>query len=138
MYYVTYGKPDKISNELMDKAIVFASEFLDIDETIEVDFEDEFEEDRCGYCDYDEDGVTVFINPNMKKSQILITLFHEMVHAKQFVLGELIPGEGKNPSRWMGKEYDVPYLETPWEREAYEYETAMWDIFRKETNWLTL
>jgi hypothetical protein len=135
MYYVTYGKPSKISDETMDKAILFASEFLEMDETIEVDFEDEFEDDRCGYCDYDEDGVTVFINPKMKKSQIIVTLFHEMVHAKQFVRGELVPGEGKRHSRWMGEECNLPYLETPWEREAYELETVMWDIFRKEYNW---
>ena len=136
MYYVTYGKPSKISDVLMDKAISFASDFLDINEDLEVDFEDCFEEDKCGYCDYDEDGVTIFINPDMKKSQIITTLFHEMVHAKQFVRCELISGEGKNPSRWMGKECDLPYFETPWEQEAYELESVMWDIFKKEVNWL--
>lgn len=138
MYYVTYDKPRKISEELLDRAILFASEFLDMDETIEIDFGDEFEDDRCGYCDYDEDGVTIFINPKMKKSQIIITLFHEMVHARQFVLGQLVPGEGRKPSRWMGEEYDVPYLESPWESEAYELEVVMWDIFRKDSKWLTL
>jgi hypothetical protein len=138
MYYVSYGKPSKISNELMDKAVAFASEFLEIDENVEVDFEETFEENCCGWCDYDEDGITVFVNPKMKKSQIITTFFHEMVHAKQFVKGELISGEGRNPSRWMGKECDLPYYETPWEQEAYELEAVMWDIFRKETNWLTI
>lgn len=138
MYYVSYGKPSKISNELMDKAVAFASEFLEIDENVEVDFEEKFEEDCCGWCDYDEDGITVFVNPKMKKSEIITTFFHEMVHAKQFVKGELISGEGKSPSRWFGKECDLPYVETPWEQEAYELEAVMWDIFRKETNWLAI
>lgn len=135
MYYVTYGKPNKISDTLMDKAIVFASDFLEMDDNIEVDFEDKFDGGHCGYCDYDEDGVTVFINPKMKKSEILKTLFHEMVHAKQFLDGRLIPGEGKKHSRWMGEECDLPYFETPWEQEAYELESVMWDIFRKDEFW---
>lgn len=138
MYYVTYGKPKKISDALMDKAILFASDFLQIDEDIQVDFEDTFEEDRCGYCDYDEDGVSIAINPKMKKSQIITTLFHEMVHSKQFVNKELVSGEGLAPSRWKGKECDVPYLESPWEQEAYELEAVMWDIFKQQNNWLTL
>lgn len=136
MYYVTYGKPKKISDKLMDRAILFASEFLELNETIEVDFEDVIEKGQCGYCDYDEDGITVFINSRMKISQIIITLFHEMVHAKQFIRGELITGEGKLPSRWLGDECNLPYLETPWEREAYELEAVMWDIFTKEYNWI--
>lgn len=138
MYYVTYGKPNKISDTLMDDAILFASEFLELNETIEVDFEDVIEEGQCGYCDYDENGVTVFINPKMKKSQIIITLFHELVHAKQFVDGRLIAGEGKRPSRWMGEECNLPYIETPWEQEAYELEAVMWDIFCKDSKWLTM
>jgi hypothetical protein len=132
MYYVTYDKPSKISNELMDRAILFASEFLEMDETIEVDFGDVFEDDRCGYCDYDEDGVTIYIKPTMKKKDIIVTLFHEMVHARQFVQKQLTPGEGNKPSRWMGEECSLPYLDTPWEREAYELEVLMWDIFSKQ------
>ena len=138
MYYVTYGKPNKISDALMDKVMCFASEFLELNETIEVDFEDEIQEGHCGYCDYDEDGITVFVNPKMKKSQIIVTLFHELVHAKQFVDGRLIPGEGKKHSRWMGEECNLPYMETPWEHEAYELEAVMWDIFRKDSKRLTM
>ena len=136
MYYVTYDKPKKISDQFMDCVILFASKFLELDDYLEIDFSDKFEHDRCGYCDYDEDGVTIFINPKMEKKKIVITLFHEMVHARQFIRGELvIPEDGKQPSRWFGKEYDVPYFESPWEQEAYELELVMWDIFQKEDNW---
>lgn len=138
MYYVTYGKPNKISDDLMDNAILFASEFLELNETIEVDFEGVIAQGHCGHCDYDEDEVTVFINPKMKKSEIIITLFHELVHAKQFVDGRLIMGEGRRPSRWMGNECDLPYAEAPWELEAFELEAVMWDIFRKEHNLLRM
>lgn len=132
MYYVTYKKPKKISDELMDRAILFASEFLDIDEAIEIDFEDEIKDGRCGHCDYDENGLTIFIRPTMKKKDIIVTLFHEMVHARQIILGQLIPGEGNEHPKWMGETCDLPYLETPWERDAYELELVMWDIFSKQ------
>lgn len=135
MYYVTYDKPKKISDDLMDSAILFAAKFLEMDDAIEIDFGDKFEEDKCGYCDYDEDGVTIFINSKMDKKKILVTLFHEMVHAKQFIRKELVlPENSTQPSRWLGKEYDVPYFESPWEQEAYELELVMWDIFTKDLN----
>lgn len=130
MYYCSYGKPAKISNELMDKAVLFASEFLEIDETIEIDFGGDFDGDCAGYCEYDEDdGVTLFVNPKMSKNKIIVTLFHEFVHAKQYLNGELIAGEGLRPSRWFGEEYDGDYYNLPWEKEAYELELVMADIF---------
>ncbi len=36
MYYVTYDKPKKISDQLIDGAILFASKFLDLDDYIEI------------------------------------------------------------------------------------------------------
>lgn len=132
MYYSTYGKPSKVSNPLMDKMVIFAADFLEIDETIEVDFEADFD-DIAGFCDYDkEEGVTIGINPNLSRTEICKTLFHEMVHAKQYIKGELVSGIGRKPSRWLGKEVKADYMDLPWEREAYEHEAAMWAIFSTE------
>ena len=133
MYYIAYGKPKNISYELMDKAVLFASEFLEIDESIEIDFAGDFSDDCAGYCDYDEDeGITLYVNPKMGKKSILITLFHEFVHAKQYINGELESGTGLKPSRWFGEEYSGDYYDLPWEKEAYELEVAMADIFFNE------
>jgi hypothetical protein len=55
-----------------------------------------------------------------------------MVHAKQYIRGELISGVGKAPSRWLGKEVTGNYMDLPWEREAYDTEAAMWAIFSTE------
>ena len=133
MYYVSYGKPRWISNELMDKAVLFASDFLEIDESIEIDFGGEFDNECAGYCDYDEeDGITLFLNPKLKKKMVITTLFHEFVHAKQYINGELEIGEGKAPSRWNGEPFDGDYYSLPWEKEAYELETVMSDIFFNE------
>lgn len=130
MYYVCYDKPNKISNTLMDNMVLFASEFLEIDETIEVNFDGEFDNDGAGYAVYDEDEASVYINPSLSKDQIIKTFFHEMVHIKQYVKGELKSGVGKNPSRWMGEIYETSYMDSPWEQEAYELETVMYDIFK--------
>ena len=134
MFYVTYDKPKIISDNLMDKAVQFASEFLDIDTYLEIDFNGEFDEGCCGYCNYEKDDeeLTVHISPNMTRKEIVATFFHEMVHAKQYLKGELTSGIGKNPSRWNGKECAVSYFESPWEQEAYELEAVMVDIFKEE------
>lgn len=133
MYYETYGKPKKVSYPLMDKMVLFAMDFLEIDETITVDFDDDFDE-TAGWCVHDEeDGITIGINPDLSRTQICKTLFHEMVHAKQYLNGELISGIGLKPSRWFGKAVSGNnYWELPWEKEAYEYEAIMWDIFSTE------
>jgi|TARA_B110000503_G_scaffold75014_1_gene115793 hypothetical protein len=130
MYYVTYAKPKKISNKLMDNIVVFAYDFLNIEEIIEIDFDDDFE-DRGGYCDFTEDEIIIGINPKQTKAEIIRTLFHEMVHVKQYVRGQLLHNDD-DTSMWNGRECDLPYWERPWEKEAYEYEDAMWDIFSRE------
>jgi hypothetical protein len=135
MYYVSYGKPNKISDDLMDKAVLFASDFLEIDESVEIDFGGEFDNDCAGYCDYDEeDGITLFVNPKLNKKMVIMTLFHEFVHAKQYINGELVSGIGNRRSRWNGKPYDGDYYSLPWEKEAYELEAVMSDIFFSEVS----
>lgn len=134
MYYVCYDKPNDLQNELMDAMVLFAGEFLEIDECIEVFFDGEFDNDCAGYASYDEDECAVYINPHQGKHEIIKTFFHEMVHIKQYINGELVSGTGNNRSRWMGEEYDTTYYESPWEQEAYEHEAAMFDIFISQLN----
>ncbi len=131
MFYVSYDKPQSISNKLMDKAVRFAADFLEIDGTLEVYFDGEFGDNCCGYCDYDpeDEELSVYINPKHDGHDIITTFFHEMVHVKQYLKGELESGTGKQPSKWKGKEYNVSYFEAPWEQEAYELEKVMSDIF---------
>jgi len=134
MFYVTYDKPKKISNSLMDKMIIFASDFLQIDGELEIYFDGEFNNDCCGYVEYEpnDNEILMYINPSLNKKDIITTLFHEMVHVKQYLHNELKSGIGKLPSRWKGKKYNVSYYESPWEVEAYEYEKIMSDIFKQE------
>ncbi len=52
------------------------------------------------------------------------TLAHEMVHAKQYLRGEL----SGYSLEWKGKECtDDQYKTAPWEQEAYELEKKLYD-----------
>jgi len=63
-------------------------------------------------------------------SEILRVLFHELVHFKQFVSGELVG------SKWKGKQIDtdvVPYRLLPWEIEAWAMMDVMLDAYISES-----
>ena len=57
---------------------------------------------------------------------IMLNLAHELIHAKQFLLGQLSPTN----FQWKTKDYNgVPYSRTPWEREAYRKEDWVYETF---------
>lgn len=66
------------------------------------------------------DCLLVIIKPNKRLKEIACTLAHEMVHVKQMAKGQL-KGGGDGTQIWMGKRYpaDTPYLDRPWEIDAY-------------------
>lgn len=57
------------------------------------------------------------VNRNINESEKLLTIAHEMVHIKQYVKGEL----NEHMSYWRGREIkkELPYMEQPWEKEAF-------------------
>ncbi len=61
----------------------------------------------------------VIIKPNRNLVQLGLTLAHEMVHVKQLAKGLL--KQKRSGHTWMGKMYGkkTPYLQMPWEIEAY-------------------
>jgi len=132
MFYVSYDKPAKIPDAMMDRAVAFASEFLEIEGEMEVLFDGEFDNDCFGYVEYDPEDLElcVYIDGKNQQDQILTTFFHEMVHVKQYLKGELVSGIGKKPSRWYGKTFDGDYYNSPWEQEAFELEKIMFDCFK--------
>jgi hypothetical protein len=69
--------------------------------------------------------ITIAVDSALQLPQMLMTLAHEMVHAKQYVRGQY-RGEwsrnGKMRKIWLGKQYSVAYLKRPWEREAFRRE----------------
>lgn len=81
-------------------------------------------------CEGDTEGMTidlskwtgaylVIIKPRRNLVQLGLTLAHEMVHVKQLAKGLL--RQKRSGHTWMGKMYGkkTPYLQMPWEIEAY-------------------
>jgi len=55
--------------------------------------------------------------------EMMMTLAHEMVHAKQFIRGEL---SGLGIWRWKGRKAEgYKYENQPWEREAFKLENIL-------------
>lgn len=61
----------------------------------------------------------VVIKPQRDLVQMGLTLAHEMVHVKQLARGIL--KQKRSGNTWMGKMYGkkIPYLDLPWEIEAF-------------------
>ena len=65
------------------------------------------------------------------RDEMLVNLTHELVHAKQFIAGELSPTTAK----WKKGDYSkVPYSKQPWEREAYYWEKRLYEKFFEKLN----
>ena len=69
------------------------------------------------------------VDENSKKfthDQMMLNLAHELVHAKQFIKGELSP----KLHSWKKKNHSkTPYSRQPWEREAYKLEEQIFNMF---------
>lgn len=65
-------------------------------------------------------NIEVALDSKLDLETMLTTLAHEMVHVKQYVLGQLKLRDGVYT--WLGKEYDTSYVESPWEIEAFSRE----------------
>lgn len=65
------------------------------------------------------------------------TVFHEMVHLKQFYRNELLDIPEEDRYIWHGEFYTGDsdnYWLLPWEIEAYGFEMGMFNIFRERYN----
>lgn len=76
------------------------------------------------------------IDARQGKRTALRILAHEMVHVKQYVLGELRDGESKKHVTWRGKRHpaheDDRYWSLPWEIEAYGREPGLYYRLRRD------
>lgn len=123
MIYEVINQPKRIETVLLDSAVSFACEYLQLDIDLIVEF-DTLQKHQCGYCDYEEGEVIVTIAKRLSKKEAIQTLFHELVHAKQYVEGRLEDGY-----KWLGKVYEDDYRKLPWEVEAFDLEEKMMEAF---------
>ena len=77
-----------------------------------------------GFCGTDTDYDDIIIEiakEDFTDEELRCHLAHELVHAKQYIKQEL----SEDGRLWYGKEYNVPYYELPWEKEAYSKEKVL-------------
>jgi hypothetical protein len=123
MIYEVVNQPKRIETALFDSAVSFACKYLQLDVDLTVEF-DTLQKHQCGYCDYDEDEVIVTIAKRLSKREAIQTLFHELVHVKQYADGRLEHGY-----KWCGQVYEDDYNKLPWEVEAFDLEQKMMEAF---------
>ena len=96
----------------------------------------------CGFCMMDGDDLykprefVIELNKKCENETILLTLFHEMVHLKQYVRNELqIRSRPTVHRKWKGEQIneDLDYYSLPWEKEAYKVQNKLMKQWIKET-----
>lgn len=97
---------------------------------IEVTFRNKLDGDAAGYAHVESTGHVVIEiaktcqGEKYSQEEMLITLAHELVHAKQYLTGTL----SRDTNRWKGKIYHG-YENTPWEKEAYKLESILYNKY---------
>ena len=73
------------------------------------------------------------VDADLDLDRTLEMLAHEMVHVKQFALGELVDNPGGKTVKWQGKRVSVRdddgYWTLPWEIEAYGRQPGLYARF---------
>jgi hypothetical protein len=84
--------------------------------------------EEAGFCVGDRDEVEITVAKTSQGeayslSEQLVSLCHELVHAKQFLSGEL-----ENPMIWKGVDMSLlPLSQHPWETEAFDKEQSLFE-----------
>ena len=103
---------------------------------IEIEFVEELEDNHAGLCTGDTEYVQITLSKNFSfecgdtsnycDQEIASNLAHELVHARQFINGEI----NETDYVWKGVDYrSSDYADTPWEVEAYAMEKVLVDLF---------
>jgi len=136
---VTGHRSNKLKSELAVAAEYYASLLMPRrickNTSLTIQLKNRLAHDATGYCEYSvKDGpyreFTIELNKKLEEEEIFKYLAHEMVHLKQFALGELNDGTivGRN-ARWQSKHFDekkIDYWDQPWEIEAYGREIGLY------------
>lgn len=75
----------------------------------------------------DSKHIIMLLDSQLDDETLISTLCHEMVHVKQFALGQArIQYRGKNPTfLWMGRKVKACYWDQPWEQDAWRREKVL-------------
>jgi hypothetical protein len=97
------------------------------DVEVDVNIVTRCEHNHYALCSGDKDGAEIELARGDKDrlftlEEMMLNLAHELVHAKQFIKGEL----HERLNTWKKLDCSkMPYSETPWEKEAYLLENKL-------------
>lgn len=106
---------------------------------IDVEFKKELDDKADGYCEVMEVNsrnkpreFLIQIRKTKSKRYMLMTLAHEMIHLKQYALGEL----DEKMNVWKGRRVSssIDYWDSPWEIEAHGREAGLFSRFCDKYN----
>lgn len=72
--------------------------------------------------------LSMAVDSRLGTEQMFRTVAHEMVHAKQWVRGQVKQYQKRNGEldlTWMNRKYKCAYYDRPWEIEAYSRESVL-------------
>ena len=120
--YMIEGRPKNraIVEKYVDNMMVALNMHRFTARAVNIEFKKTLDNDAQGLCSGDKEVALISINKSLPFLRQMQALAHEMVHAKQFLRGEL--GHVKNELSWKGKVAKVAYMDAPWEIEAYKLE----------------
>jgi hypothetical protein len=128
MFYEVEKMSHQVSYDDLDSMLTFAMDYLEFDTDVPLIISFEVDnEQQSGFIDVDEDEILMNINPKLTGEELVRTVFHELVHAKQIQSGQYDP----NDSTWGGVMYTCDYWNLPWEKDAYQKEEEMFIEYSK-------
>lgn len=119
--------PEDVNIKLMDEVLYYARALgIDDSTTIQVRFSLRLPPDKKGLVQYQNTGfekerhqIMIWINRRITRSELSMTLAHEMVHAVQYISGEL---KLKNQQAlWHNESFNISrvrYEDRSWEKQA--------------------
>lgn len=119
--------PEDVNENLRDEVLYYARSLgINDSTTIQIRFSLRLPPDKKGLVQYQDTGfekerhqIMIWINRRLTRSELSMTLAHEMVHAVQYISGELKLMNQK--ALWHNESFDVSrvrYEDRPWEKEA--------------------
>jgi hypothetical protein len=72
-------------------------------------------------------SIIMLLDSALDQELLIDTLCHEMVHVKQFALGQAqVKYRGEKPTfYWLGRRVQADYWDQPWEQEAWRRERVL-------------
>lgn len=130
IYVGVTGPNEEWNNHLKESCYFFLKELNITKKTIPLDINIILVKLKAhGYCEFNDDfhypEITISIKKSISEKEMILTLAHELVHARQYLRKQLrIDGREKY---WMG----VLSENEEWETEAYEFEQKLYGAYLK-------